>query len=98
MAALHELAGLEVCSHGLVVLVLNGEAVAVCQPSRPKQAIQLCGLTHVPAQLYRDSLYCYMNKIGMHQISGRIPNLAVGYRIRLAPQAETSAKYAVGFS
>ena len=50
MAALHELAGLEVSCHGLVVLLLHGKAVPVGQPGRPKQAVQLRGFAQVPQQ------------------------------------------------
>jgi hypothetical protein len=52
MAALHELTGLEVGGHGLIVLVLNGKAVAVGQPGRAKQPVQLCCLAQVPGIRY----------------------------------------------
>ena len=44
----HQLAGLEICSHGLIVLVLHGKAVPVGKPGRTQHPVQLCRLLQVP--------------------------------------------------
>jgi hypothetical protein len=48
VAALHELTGLEVGGHGLVVLVLHGEAVPVGQPGGSEQPVKLRRFAQVP--------------------------------------------------